>query len=149
MHGRIFGGFLMRRSYELAFSTAYAFIGKKPTFDEVDDIAFMVPVNVGDLCLFDSRVLYTLPKGFEHGEGGSGDGRARVFIEVIVLVASPETVSSKGERASCERSVDVHMACFGFVPEQTLAQKDALGRTHHHIHFELLNLHTLALRPIQ
>ena len=115
----------MRRSYELAFSTAYAFIGKKPTFDEVDDIAFLVPVNVGDLCLFDSRVLYTLPKGFEHGEGGSGDGRARVFIEVIVLVASPETVSSKGERASCERSVDVHMACFGFVPENPCTKRCA------------------------
>ena len=90
MHGRIFGGFLMRRAFELAFSTAYAFIGKKPTFDEVDDISFLVPVSVGDLCLFDSRVLYTLPDGFE-----GGDGRGLVFVEVIVLVASPETAESK------------------------------------------------------
>ena len=60
------------------------------TFDEVDDISFLVPVSVGDLCLFDSRVLYTLPDGFE-----GGDGRGLVFVEVIVLVASPETAESK------------------------------------------------------
>jgi len=30
IHGRVFGGFLMRRAYELAHSTAYLFAGRRP-----------------------------------------------------------------------------------------------------------------------
>ena len=36
MLSRIFGGFLMRRAYELAFSTAYLFSGARPSFFEVN-----------------------------------------------------------------------------------------------------------------
>jgi hypothetical protein len=32
MSGRIFGGFLMRRAFELAFATAYTFAGWRPQF---------------------------------------------------------------------------------------------------------------------
>lgn len=45
IHGRIFGGFLMRRAFELAFSTAYAFAGAAPHFLEVDHIDFVKPVS--------------------------------------------------------------------------------------------------------
>lgn len=38
MHGRIFGGFLMRRAYELAFATVHMFAGKRPNFIEVDQV---------------------------------------------------------------------------------------------------------------
>lgn len=30
LHGRIFGGFLMSRAFELAHSTAYLFAGRRP-----------------------------------------------------------------------------------------------------------------------
>lgn len=30
VHGRVFGGFLMRRAFELAHSTAYLFAGSRP-----------------------------------------------------------------------------------------------------------------------
>ena len=33
--GRIFGGFLMRRAFELAYATAYLFAGSRPTFEKV------------------------------------------------------------------------------------------------------------------
>lgn len=59
MHKRIFGGFLMRRGFELAFSNAYVFGGARPLFLEVDDVSFASPVDVGDLLVFNSRVLYT------------------------------------------------------------------------------------------
>jgi acyl-coenzyme A thioesterase 9 len=59
LHNRIFGGFLMRRAFELAFSTAYVFGGARPLFLEVDDVSFASPVDVGDLLVFNSRVLYT------------------------------------------------------------------------------------------
>lgn len=45
IHGRIFGGFLMRRAFELAFSTAYAFAGVAPHFLEVDHVDFLKPVS--------------------------------------------------------------------------------------------------------
>jgi len=45
LHGRIFGGFLMHRAFELAFSTAYAFVGPRPCFLEVDHVDFLKPVK--------------------------------------------------------------------------------------------------------
>ncbi|XP_022854807.1 acyl-coenzyme A thioesterase 9, mitochondrial-like [Olea europaea var. sylvestris] len=46
IHGRIFGGFLMHRAFELAFSTAYAFAGMMPSFLEVDHVDFLKPVSI-------------------------------------------------------------------------------------------------------
>jgi len=54
MLSRIFGGFLMRRAYEIAFSTAYTFAGTRPSFYEVAHVDFLSPVDVGDLMRFDS-----------------------------------------------------------------------------------------------
>jgi acyl-coenzyme A thioesterase 9 len=45
IHGRIFGGFLMRMAYQLAFSTCYLFVGHRPLFVEVDRIDFLKPVS--------------------------------------------------------------------------------------------------------
>lgn len=45
IHGRIFGGFLMRKAFELAFSTAYTFAGASPRFVEVDHVDFVKPVS--------------------------------------------------------------------------------------------------------
>lgn len=45
IHGRIFGGFLMQRAFELAFSTAYVFAGMVPYFFEVDHVDFLKPVS--------------------------------------------------------------------------------------------------------
>ena len=45
LHGRIFGGFLMHKAFELAFSTAYAFAGIVPSFLEVDHVDFYKPVS--------------------------------------------------------------------------------------------------------
>ena len=59
LHNRVFGGYLMRRAFELAFSTAYVFGGARPIFLEVDEVSFLAPVDVGDLLVFNSRVLYT------------------------------------------------------------------------------------------
>lgn len=69
LHGGIFGGFLMRRAYELAFSTAYCFAGARPIFLEVDQVSFTLPVNVGDLLIFHSNVLYT------------GEGHVQTYYE--------------------------------------------------------------------
>mmetsp|Transcript_55758 Transcript_55758/g.129866 ORF Transcript_55758/g.129866 Transcript_55758/m.129866 type:complete len:140 (-) Transcript_55758:40-459(-) len=88
----------MRRAFELAFANAYMFGGVKPNFLEIDDISFMAPVDVGDLTVFQSRVLYTRPEGSsdegKHLPGSSyfqsSDGGPLVMIEVEVWVTEPE-----------------------------------------------------------
>ncbi|RXH97917.1 hypothetical protein DVH24_010242 [Malus domestica] len=86
MHGRIFGGFLMHRAFELAFSTAYAFAGLVPCFLEVDHVDFLKPVDVGDFLRFKSCVLYT--------EVHNPD-RPLINIEVVAHVTRPELRSSE------------------------------------------------------
>ena len=91
LHDRIFGGFLMRRAFELAFATAYLFGGDKPRFLEVDDISFDKPVDVGDLLVFKSRVLYTQPDGGNLGHYvDQHEGLPLVNVEVEAWVTCPE-----------------------------------------------------------
>ena len=92
LHDRIFGGFLMRRAFELAFATAYLFGGDKPRFLEVDDISFDKPVDVGDLLVFKSLVLYTNPDGRNLGTYvDKHDGLPLVNVEVECWVTCPES----------------------------------------------------------
>ncbi|XP_076950844.1 acyl-coenzyme A thioesterase 4, mitochondrial-like [Bidens hawaiensis] len=80
-HGRIFGGFLMRRAFELAFATAYAFAGSAPVFLEVDHVDFLKPVDVGNFLRFKSCVLFT---ELENPE------KPLINIEVVAHVTRPE-----------------------------------------------------------
>ncbi|OAY73929.1 Acyl-coenzyme A thioesterase 9, mitochondrial [Ananas comosus] len=86
LHGRIFGGFLMHRAFELAFSTAYAFVGRMPCFLEVDHVDFLKPVDVGDFLRFKSCVLYTQLDNPE---------QPLINIEVVAHVTRPELRTSE------------------------------------------------------
>ncbi|KAH9625133.1 hypothetical protein KSS87_012139 [Heliosperma pusillum] len=86
IHGRIFGGFLMHRAFELAFSTAYSFAGMRPCFQEVDHVDFLKPVDVGDFLRFKSCVLYTELGNPEH---------PLINVEVVAHVTRPEIRSSE------------------------------------------------------
>uniref|UniRef100_A0A1J3FX16 Acyl-coenzyme A thioesterase 9, mitochondrial n=1 Tax=Noccaea caerulescens TaxID=107243 RepID=A0A1J3FX16_NOCCA len=86
VHGRIFGGFLMRKAFELAFSNAYAFAGVSPRFLEVDRVDFIKPVDVGNFLRFKSRVLYT---------EANNSAEPLINIEVVAHVTSPELRSSE------------------------------------------------------
>lgn len=81
--GRIFGGFLIRRAYELARSTAHLFGGRRPVFHELDEVTFKSPVSVGDMVRFDASILYT-------SEKIDPQGRATVHTEVRAYVLKPE-----------------------------------------------------------
>ncbi|KAM4631653.1 acyl-coenzyme A thioesterase 9, mitochondrial-like [Discoglossus pictus] len=56
---RIFGGFLMRKAYELGWATACCFGGGRPYIVAVDDIMFQRPVEIGSLLFLSSQVCYT------------------------------------------------------------------------------------------
>ncbi|EYU17635.1 hypothetical protein ABFS82_07G104300 [Erythranthe guttata] len=86
IHGRIFGGFLMRRAFELAFATAYAFAGSSPCFVEVDHVDFLKPVDVGNFLRFNSCVLYTELEN---------PAKPMINVEVVAHVMRPELRSSE------------------------------------------------------
>ena len=100
LHNRIFGGYLMRLAFELAFSNAYLFAGMRPTFVEVDEVSFTSPVDVGDLLVFHSRVLYTEES------------------------SSPESLSSPSSFSSSSPSAVLHIQVEAWVtePEHTMAK---------------------------
>jgi acyl-coenzyme A thioesterase 9 len=88
---RIFGGFLMRRAFELAFSNAYSFGGEWPQMLEVDNITFHTPVDVGDLLQFTSRVIYSLPDGGNLGTDiAIHSKKPLIMIEVECFVMEPD-----------------------------------------------------------
>jgi acyl-coenzyme A thioesterase 9 len=105
LHDRIFGGFLMRRAFELAFATAYLFGGDRPKFIEVDDVSFDKPVDVGNLLVFKSLVLHTWPNGGGNNNilGGGcayddddvADSTPLVVVEVECWITVPETTKAE------------------------------------------------------
>lgn len=90
MASQIFGGFLMRRAWELAYSTAYCFGGERPIFYQVDQVQFSMPVNVGDMLHFQSRVLYA---GLHQEE--KEESIPLVSIEVEAWIVDPMAASAK------------------------------------------------------
>ena len=87
LSGRVFGGFLLRRAFELAFATSYVFGGARPRFKSVRDMDFLRPVDVGDLLRFKARVL--------HMDATHCDTGQCVDVEVECLVTKPESRSAE------------------------------------------------------
>jgi acyl-coenzyme A thioesterase 9 len=58
LHGKVFGGFLMRQAFEIAFATGWKLTGDLPRFLAMDDVTFLAPVETGALLTFDARCTY-------------------------------------------------------------------------------------------
>lgn len=59
LYNKIFGGFLMRQAFELAWANACIFSKSRPRLIAVDDIVFKRPVEIGSLLYLSSQVVYT------------------------------------------------------------------------------------------
>ena len=79
MADRIFGGFLMRRAFELAFSTCYLHGGSRPHFVELERVEFVTPVDIGDLLRLVAHVTYA-----------EMEPSTVVHVEVVASVVNPE-----------------------------------------------------------
>uniref|UniRef100_A0A6M2EFQ2 HotDog ACOT-type domain-containing protein n=1 Tax=Populus davidiana TaxID=266767 RepID=A0A6M2EFQ2_9ROSI len=101
IHGRIFGGFLMRKAFELAFSNAYAFAGAAPLFVEVDHVDFFRPVDVGNFLRLKSCVLYTELEN---------PAEPLINVEVVAHVTRPELRSSEVSNKFCFTFTVLHEA---------------------------------------
>ena len=53
---KIFGGFLMRQAFELAWANTYVYTRTRPMIQHMDDISFKKPVSVGALLYFNAQV---------------------------------------------------------------------------------------------
>lgn len=61
--GKVFGGFLMSRAQELAWSCANIYCGKdRAWFVALDHVSFQRPVEIGSILVFDAQVIYTASK---------------------------------------------------------------------------------------
>ena len=58
LYNKIFGGFIMRQAYELAWANAELFGKARPRLCAVDNISFRRPVLIGSLLMFSSQVVY-------------------------------------------------------------------------------------------
>ncbi|KAL7750838.1 hypothetical protein RI367_003795 [Sorochytrium milnesiophthora] len=65
IHNNIFGGYLMRLAFELAYATGTVFCNSHPQFLAMDDIWFRRPVPIGSLLSFNSQVVYS--RGYQDG----------------------------------------------------------------------------------
>ena len=63
IHGKIFGGHLMRMGFEIGYITAACFFGNEAGthFHAVDDIQFVRPANVGSVMEFVGTATFSKP----------------------------------------------------------------------------------------
>src|SRR6201996_1580553 len=57
----IFGGFLLKQTFELAFCCAASFSHSRPSFLSLDPSTFQNPVPVGSILYLTATVVYTDP----------------------------------------------------------------------------------------
>ncbi|KAF1347805.1 HotDog domain-containing protein [Delphinella strobiligena] len=60
-HFMIFGGFLLKQTFELAFCCAASFAHARPTFVSLDPSTFQNPVPVGSVLYMTATIVYTDP----------------------------------------------------------------------------------------
>ncbi|KAF2201978.1 Thioesterase/thiol ester dehydrase-isomerase [Delitschia confertaspora ATCC 74209] len=96
-HFQIFGGFLLKQTFELAFTCAAAFAQARPSFVSLDPSTFQNPVPVGSILYLTSTIVYTDPPLIgAAGETVDKDNRyTRVQVRVDTKVRDVEHGASK------------------------------------------------------
>ncbi|KAF1988076.1 Thioesterase/thiol ester dehydrase-isomerase [Aulographum hederae CBS 113979] len=96
-HFMIFGGFLLKQTFELAFCCAAAFAHSRPTFVSLDPSTFQNPVPVGSVLYLTAQVAYTDPPLVSTpGEGVESESKyTRVQVRVDSKVRNVEHGETK------------------------------------------------------
>ncbi len=92
IHDKIFGGYLMRKAFELAYATALVFIGggnRRLSFVNLDEIVFKKPVNIGSLLNMTAVVVYSEQRQLN----GSSEWTNYFHIQVVADVMDPYDTS--------------------------------------------------------
>ena len=59
VHNKIFGGYLMREAFELAWNITYLYCRQRPQFLSVDHMYFYQPVEIGSVLSFTGLIIYS------------------------------------------------------------------------------------------
>jgi acyl-coenzyme A thioesterase 9 len=89
----IFGGFLLKQTFELAFCCAASFAHARPNFLALDPSTFENPVPVGSVLYLRATVAYTEP---EEREDGGKFTRVQVRVDSKVRDVEHGTKKSTG-----------------------------------------------------
>lgn len=92
----IFGGFLLRSTFELAFTCASAISHIRPTFVALDPSTFENPVPVGSVLYLTAQVAYTDSPVVEMGDvKASPEGSTRIQVRVDSKIRNVEHGETK------------------------------------------------------
>ncbi|MCJ1324476.1 hypothetical protein MMC10_001138 [Thelotrema lepadinum] len=94
----IFGGYLLKQTFELAFSCAASFSHTRPTFISLDPSTFQNPVPVGSVLYLTATVAYTDEPGSSTNDNAAGtndEETTRVQIRVDSRVRNIEHGETK------------------------------------------------------
>ena len=101
-HWQIFGGFLLKQTFELAFCCAANFAHERPTFVSLDPSTFKNPVPVGSVLYLTATVVYTDPplvSGADDHQSptmkGSESSQTRIQVRVDGKVRNVEHGETK------------------------------------------------------
>jgi acyl-coenzyme A thioesterase 9 len=99
----IFGGFLLKQTFELAFCCAAAFSHSRPTFVSLDPSTFENPVPVGSVLYLTATVAYTetslvtQPPAGDGVKGSTGSGGNATYTRVQIRIDSKVRNIEHGE----------------------------------------------------
>ena len=98
----IFGGFLLKQTFELAFCCAAAFSHSRPTFVSLDPSTFENPVPVGSVLYLSAVVAYTDPplvsrKSTGHGAEDTAERYEDNYTRVQIRIDSKVRNIEHGE----------------------------------------------------
>ncbi|EMC97194.1 hypothetical protein BAUCODRAFT_443059 [Baudoinia panamericana UAMH 10762] len=98
----IFGGFLLKQTFELAFCCAASFAHTRPTFVSLDPSTFQNPVPVGSVLYLTATIVYTDPplvsnsnEGAAAEQSQSDNQQTRVQVRVDSKVRNVEHGETK------------------------------------------------------
>lgn len=98
-HFMIFGGFLLKQTFELAFCCAASFTHTRPKFVSLDPSTFQNPVPVGSVLYLTATVVYTDPPvvndAANDAESSESSGQTRVQVRVDSKVRDVEHGETK------------------------------------------------------
>lgn len=83
VHMKVFGGFLMRQAYELAWMVGATFSGQPVKFLALDALSFHAPVPVGAMLSLTAQIDYTSPPQLRAEGGERCVGAIAVLAEVV------------------------------------------------------------------
>lgn len=106
IHNKIFGGYLMRKAFELGFTTAYLFAGRPPAFSALGDITFGNSVAIGAILDLRSAVVYTSGNDIQvHVTARVHDPKERTTIKTNDFAFSFDLYDKNENNVDCMRNV--------------------------------------------